>query len=248
MQNQDNCDCNLSEAAYGRSICEYPSIDADGMQTHGKAYPGLRQLEVLKGLEEHGVVASVCPKNTVAVASDASADPDYGYNPAVEAMLHRFKDYLAPRCLFRPIPVDAKGQVPCALVEVELEPNEACSCDPARGKFALEAGSALAAIVREKLEEFAWCGDDTPISCGDLCTCEVTQLSGDALFACRNSATDPGHLFGFCYIDETNASPELLSECQPGEKRNIRYLGTPRPTGSSVAALFCPPSDAEPLD
>jgi hypothetical protein len=244
VENQDSCDCNLSELVYRRSICEYPNLSADGMQTHGKAYPALRQLEVLKGLEEHGVVASVCPKNTVAVGTDAAADPDYGYNPAVAAMLHRFKDYLAPRCLFRPIPVDANGQVPCALVEIERRSNEGCSCDPARGRFALEAGSELAEIVPEKLEEFAWCGGNTPVSCADFCTCEVTQLSGDALFTCRNWETDPGNLFGFCYIDETNAIPELLSECQPGEKRNIRYLGTQRPTGSSVAALFCPPSDA----
>jgi hypothetical protein len=218
------------------------------VQTHGKAYPALRQLEVLKGLDEHGVVASVCPKNTTAVG-DPATDPDYGYNPAVSAMIQRFKDYLAPRCLFRPIPVDENGQVPCGLVEIDLAPGEACSCDPSRARYDLEPGSALAAIVRTKLEEFGWCGPNTPVSCADFCNCEVGQFSFvDWLETCRNSETDPGNLFGFCYIDETNANPELLAECQPGEKRNIRFLGTQRPTGSTAAVLFCPPSDLAPVD
>ncbi len=247
MENQDGCDCNLSELPYYRPICEYPTFNADGVQTHGKAYPALRQLEVLKGLDEHGVVASICPKNTVA-DGDPSTDPDYGYNPAVAAMLHRFKDYLAPRCLFRPIPIDEAGQVPCALVEIDLDSREACSCDPSRARFELDRASELAGVLRAKLQEFGWCGPDTPISCDDHCACEVAQFFGDELETCRSLATDPGNLFGFCYIDETNANPELLSECQPGEKRNIRYLGTERPTGSSVAVLFCPPVDVEASD
>jgi hypothetical protein len=247
IENQDGCDCNDSESPYARSICEYPTPDAHGVQTHGKAYPGLRQLEVLKGLEEHGVVASVCPKNTVAVGDPAS-DPDYGYNPAVAAMIHRFKDYLAPRCLFRPVPIDESGQVPCSLVEFELDRGAACSCDPSRARFGLEPTSPLAGIVRAKLEEFGWCGPNTPVSCDDLCACEVAQLFGAELLTCRNVADDPGNLYGFCYIDETNANPELLSECQPGERRKIRFLGTPRRAGSTAAVLFCPPADIDSLE
>jgi hypothetical protein len=53
-----------------------------------KAYPALRQLEVLKGLGDNAVVASVCTRNVTRPNL-----PDYGYRPVVGALVEAF----APR-------------------------------------------------------------------------------------------------------------------------------------------------------
>jgi hypothetical protein len=62
------------------------------LQFRGKAYPGLRHLEVLRGVGIGGVVASICPANL----SDPGA-PDFGYRPAVTALIDRMRLNLAPK-------------------------------------------------------------------------------------------------------------------------------------------------------
>jgi hypothetical protein len=52
------------------------------LQVGAKAYPALRQLQVLHGLGAQGVVASICP------AQDSDATRlDYGYHPAIRALV-----------------------------------------------------------------------------------------------------------------------------------------------------------------
>lgn len=62
------------------------------VQQRGKAYPGLRHLEVLRGLGSNGVVASICAANL----SDTGSR-DYGYQPAVDALLARMRLNLTAR-------------------------------------------------------------------------------------------------------------------------------------------------------
>ncbi|HKO49076.1 MAG TPA: hypothetical protein VJV79_15195 [Polyangiaceae bacterium] len=62
-------------------------------QTSAKAYPGVRELQVLKDLGENAIVASICPKVTVPAGS-AELDPNYGYNPAIHALIERLKEAL----------------------------------------------------------------------------------------------------------------------------------------------------------
>ena len=53
------CDCSPNESDYNRALCD------GNVQTHAKAYPGTRQLEVLRGvgrLTKNAIVASICPK------------------------------------------------------------------------------------------------------------------------------------------------------------------------------------------
>jgi len=62
-------------------------------QTHAKAYPGVRELQVLKDFGDNAIVASVCPK-LMKPAGSAESDPNYGYNPAVDALIERLKEAL----------------------------------------------------------------------------------------------------------------------------------------------------------
>lgn len=88
----DNCDCY--PGVLDRPLCEQtPGVSAPGTtQYWGKAYPGLRELQVLKDYGErtgNSVVASICALNV----TDASS-PMFGYRPAMAAMVERMKTQL----------------------------------------------------------------------------------------------------------------------------------------------------------
>lgn len=80
--NVDACDCFPDDR--DRPLCEeQPGVSAAGtLQFWGKAYPSTRQLEVLRGLGESGVVTSICAQNTS--RPEAS---DYSYRPALAALV-----------------------------------------------------------------------------------------------------------------------------------------------------------------
>jgi hypothetical protein len=93
--NYDNCDCY--PGVLDRPLCEQtPGVTQAGTtQYWGKAYPGLRELEVLKGVGEqttNSIVASICARNV-----DRPAEPDFGYRPAVSAIIERLQYQLQGR-------------------------------------------------------------------------------------------------------------------------------------------------------
>jgi len=79
----NGCDCN---AGTDNPLCD-PANKT--MQVRAKAYPGQRELAVLKGVGAQGVVASICPAQT----TDATK-ADYAYRPAVAALLTQVKGRL----------------------------------------------------------------------------------------------------------------------------------------------------------
>ena len=86
----DACDCGGTE--FDKPLCEQrPGLDAPGtMQYWAKAYPGLRQLQVLKEYGEqssNAIVASICARN---VSNDTL--PDFGYRPAIASIVERLKE------------------------------------------------------------------------------------------------------------------------------------------------------------
>ena len=237
VENQDSCDCNASEVAHQRPQCRYESTNADGTQTHGKAYPGLRQLQVLKGLDGQAVVASICPKN-VQAEGDPALDPAYGYNPAITAMLDEFEWHLTPDCLWRRLPVDDSGRTRCRVIELTSGETAACSCDASTGRVEPSRAVSEAALA---YVDGIYCGEGTTDSCEDFCLCEIEQLSGDELETCLNSTTDDGSAHGFCYVEAETADPEILSNCEaftPGPPKNLRFMGGRPP--ARLGLLVCP--------
>jgi hypothetical protein len=85
------CDCSTFDQGQGKPLCN------GTVQTFAKAYPGLRHLQVLKGIGErvaglnNAIVASICPKIT-----DRN-NPAYGYNPAMGSIIERLKEKLGSR-------------------------------------------------------------------------------------------------------------------------------------------------------
>ena len=83
--------CACYEGDVDRALCEQtPGTSAPGTtQYWAKAYPGLRQLEVLQAQGDNAILASVCARNV----ADPNAS-DFGYRPAIDAIVERLA---APR-------------------------------------------------------------------------------------------------------------------------------------------------------
>ena len=89
-----DCDCFVpaggNAAAAKNSLCQERTTGAySTTQSGAKAYPGLRQLEVLKGLGQQAIVGSICPANT-----RDKTKADYGYRPVIAAIVNRLRNPL----------------------------------------------------------------------------------------------------------------------------------------------------------
>lgn len=243
------CDCTAADQADESSLCDYPNgPNSDGVQRSAKAYPGLRELGVLQGVGDNGIVASICAKHTAPAAGlTEEADASYGYNPAVAAMGDIIKQRLARECLPRPLSVqkDPKaadfGEVPCDVVEALPKHDAACSCDTSKGRAAFGDGDQkLAAAVGEQLFATGQCGSGNEISCDDFCLCKLEPLAGTALSACQNG-TDGGADYGYCYIDPAQGigNPALVADCPATTQRSLRFTGDGLPANGSITFMAC---------
>jgi hypothetical protein len=239
------CDCSTNDQGLttdgrvGKPLCNGTE------QTYAKAYPGLRHLQVLKGIGEqvpqvnNAIVASICPKIT-----DRS-NPAYGYNPAVAAIIERLKEQLGGKCLPRPLDVDEAGNVKCAVVEATLIQGGGCQpCDNARNRSELiDDKAALIDPVRARLASLDRCGGDTNIACEDFCMCEITPAQGTARDVCLSdpAAVNAGNNFGYCYVDPKIGlgTDELVSACPASQKRKLQFIGQNTPAKGSVAFIAC---------
>jgi hypothetical protein len=93
-----HCDCDgvlaTMEGQQSKPLCQAPDGSYARVQRFGKAYPGIRPLQVLEQLDErtgNAVVTSICPRN---VSDDTRQD--YGYNPAMSALVALLKNRLTP--------------------------------------------------------------------------------------------------------------------------------------------------------
>jgi hypothetical protein len=234
------CDCNGPDSMEGdetprnRPLCQPPTGGPAGTtQYFGKAYPGLRPLEVLRGIGDSAIVASICPKVLT------PGEPGYGYQPAVDAIVDRMTIVLGGRCPPRPLAVQPghDGELPCVVVEA-LPPQTDCSCSSAgRSPASPEARR----MVERQMLERQQCGTAETPSCDSLCYCEIAQASGDNLDRCLN---DPlgGSEPGYCYLDPfgtpPRGNPELVADCGSAQ-RKIRFVGPDTPAPGAPAYIAC---------
>jgi len=241
----DPCDCTESAAAPDDNntnpLCE---LDPTGgteptFQDKAKAYPGLRQLQVLRGIGKQGIVGSVCP---VQVENDVA--PDYGYRPAIGAIIDRLKTVLGGQCLPRTLQPDDNGQVSCLIVEVR-NAQGACSCNYAARQDIQPGHEAAAQAALE---------DPIAQSAGWDCACEVTQLQGEELTACQTQVNTPvttsaGDVNGWCYVDATTipptGDPAIVASCPATERRIIRFVGTGEAQAGATLFIICSGEQAQ---
>jgi hypothetical protein len=228
----EGCDCFQADLQYNRALCQPAGGGAPTIQQRfGKAYPGLRELEVLRGVGGHGIVASACPKT----ADLGSAS--YGYRPAMDALSGRVAKQIGRSCLNRDAQADANGRTACQVI-VASSPAS-CSC-PAEQGLTQPSADAAAPVLAE-LASVGYCGPG--MSCDALCLCELKQLDGADLQACQ-TADAPPDAPGFCYLNavpgEVHAGDsDLAHDCVGAAPRRIRFSGG-APAEASIALLYCP--------
>jgi hypothetical protein len=218
----------------------------DGTQIYGKAYPGLRELEVMKGIGNSGVLASICAKNTTAVSS-MLADDAFGYNPALSAFVDRIGPAFSPGCLPLPLPlaVSAANPVPvaCHVAEIEADIADGDTCDCATHGLS-NANSAVSQKAYADLQSKGLCGSAPLPACERYCVCELPELTGDTLTSCLNDPNYAGTDTGYCYVDPAqNAGSALVVEsCPATRKRVVRFSGD-APSAGATPFVDCAPAD-----
>jgi hypothetical protein len=242
------CDCapatggDISAITLANSpLCQPPGGGAPGTtQYYAKAYPGARELTVLKAFGDNAIVASICPK--VTTSANPSSDPNYGYNPAVAGIVNRLKEALKARCLPRALQTstDASGNTVLSSACSVVEAQRAGRCDCGQpGRSPVEP-SVVPAVFRQ-LEASGTCGSaagQTACDATGFCMCQISQEAGADLAACQADATPS--VPGFCYIDDPTSA--ALSNCPTKQKRLLRFVDagdTKTPTPGALAFIAC---------
>jgi hypothetical protein len=246
------CDCSgtvgsgdlAGVTAANSPLCQPPGGGPVGAtQYYAKGYPGARELTVLRDFGDNAIVASICPK--VTTSANMGSDPNYGYNPAVGAIIERLKEALKGKCLPRAILKNNDknspdyGKVECEVIEAQKA--GLCDCTlPGRA----DANSAIYPAVFRQLGASGTCGDGPAQSKCDtspngFCMCEITQETGDSLTTCQTGATN-GQTAGYCYIDD-KTSP-ALKNCPDNQKQLLNFVSSgamKTPAQSAIAFIAC---------
>ena len=217
-------------------------------QYRAKAYPGTRYLHVLKNIGSQAIVASICSPNTV----DGNAG-DYGYRPAVGAIIERLKTQLTGKCLPRKLQPSADGTTPCLIIDAKMpKPTKAGDPDPFSAAD-IAACNKCNDVAREPLNTTQHPVDPTSLV-GDVtnyrCKCAVKQYGQTAknpaadpdLNACQTQPDPPAVTAGgWCYVDPATltgtkaaAAEALVGKCPSTEHQKIRFVNA----GTENATLF----------
>jgi hypothetical protein len=234
----DSTDCDCANPTGGmvadmqNPLCQGAS-GYSTTQIAAKAYPGIRELQVLRGLNDQAVVTSICPSN---VTDQARAD--YGYRPALSAIMGQVSPGLRGRCFPTTLSIDPNTkQVACYLVEAfNPPPGSGCTCGNPGQTPAIE--SHLTADIKAQ----------------GSCRCELHQLSdatdNGAATVCRTLLSPPATVPpGWCYVDPAQNGPQecaLVRDCG-SDKRIIRFVSeASQPEPGSSTFLLCEPNKPMP--
>ncbi|HTN82687.1 MAG TPA: hypothetical protein VL242_03355 [Sorangium sp.] len=202
------------------------------VQIKAKAYPGLRELQLIRELGPQGIVGSVCPRQL-----DDDGAADYGYRPAIGAIIDRLKTVLGGQCLPRTLTPDPKGQVSCLILEAR-NTQGACNCGdtPARTDVTEEHKAARDKVLEDPIAQAA----------GWDCVCEIQQLVGTEADACRNDPSDNvrvdgNPVNGWCYIDPSIriGNEDIVASCPPTERRIIRFTNEGEAQQGATLFITC---------
>jgi hypothetical protein len=89
------CDCVPGTEVHNKPLCNPPGGGPAGTtQYFAKAYPGLRELALLKTLGDGAVVGSICPKVVPGDEANGESSLSVGYLPAISSLLARVAPHL----------------------------------------------------------------------------------------------------------------------------------------------------------
>lgn len=226
------CDCAGASLDNKSQLCDTTTSTS---QVYAKAYPSVREMIIAKAMSEEklsdgtvinqGIVSSLCPINLDVgqPLATANADPLFGYNPAVNAIIDRLKVSLNSQCFSQQLTYNTDvdsgqaGAVSC-LVLVALpagtggsgtscsNPGAACSLPQFGGGLIGPSTDPNAQFQQQTLDRF--CQDHTtggvePQITANQPVCAIKQLILDP-----NNTTDCSKNAqpGWCYVQGAAAS------------------------------------------
>jgi hypothetical protein len=188
---------------------------------------------VLRDYGDNSIVASICPKNT----TDPTA-ADFGYRPAIAAIVDRLGERLTEKCLPRKLEVqEVEGgmQASCLIVEAD---EKGTGCDPEQARS--EVSPEMASNVRQRLLNTHLCSD-LKQDCLDYQLCAIEPLApGTAEHqSCLSGGASSGD--GWCYIAPEQGLGDVsqVEKCPETKKRKIRFAGASNPKKGSVTFFAC---------
>ncbi len=197
-QSDQSCDCG-ADATGNPPLCGDDGAGGTTKQVKAKAYPTIREFQVVRALGDQGVIASLCP---IQLTNPNAAD--YGYRPAVSAIIDRLKNALTTQCLPQRLrdpsqtvdPNAPAAEVPCLVLAQLSEPTDKCET------FGLKPPS------KEILDVFleqqkAESGDvkDGGLDLARLPVCEIPQKAVKRGVTCKDD-TD----LLWCYVENDPAN------------------------------------------
>jgi hypothetical protein len=233
-----SCDCpNMAGMTTDNPLCDNANPTS---QVRAKAYPGIKHLAIARGLGDQGIAASICPKQLTDPTS-----PDYGYRPAVRAIIDRLKVALHGQCLPFKLTPNAQDQFNCLILEA-TDTGGACNCDPNKGRQPVTDGSNGTPDHRPAV--VAAQADPLAATAHWDCFCEIPQVPGNPVSDCQTAQVATTN--GWCYIDPStvpsNAPPgtvqqeqDLVAKCPPTQQHNIRFVGNGNPNPGATLFITC---------
>jgi len=226
-----DCDCDGPVMSTKSPLCQNPVTNAySSTQVKAKAYPGIRELQVLQGLGPQAIVASICASNANPALQNAV---DFGYRPAIAALVARLRVGLKGHCFPQALAVSSDGQVQCRIIEAfNPAQGQACNCSNGPGRTAVDANS-LSPTIRAQ----------------GSCFCQMVQLDGADRKTCQTVASPPATVkSGWCYIDPAQDGDAnecaMVAHCAATEQRLIRFVNSAsEPRNGSAAYIDCPPGN-----
>lgn len=189
-KNAGICDCDGTKDT---PLC---SPSNKSVQIKGKAYPTRRELMVAKELGDHGIVASLCPKQLTQPSND-----DYGYRPAVKAIAARLEQSLVATCLPRPLERESDGgPVSCLVLATLPDPGpDQSEC----AKYGLAVPESK--VLEQHRDRLA---ADEGESARKLPVCQVPQIVVAPGASCRDEKG-----IGFCYSERLSGPLSGGAKC-----------------------------------
>jgi hypothetical protein len=230
-------DCNSNPK--DNPLCSLNSVDGKNtLQTKAKAYPGIKHLAIARGMGNQGIAGSICP----AQLTD-NTRADFGYRPAVRAIIDRLKQALHGECLPRQLLEDPQGKVDCLILEgTQIPQGAACNCNASMARQTV-SDSHQPAVAAAQAD---------PVGKALNCFCEVQQLckagtpncnapSGADITSCQTQQTTMAN--GWCYVDAAYGGGQAMlvapPKCPATEEHQIRFVGNGQPNPGSTLFITC---------
>lgn len=186
--NSASCDETINDCD-GKKATPLCSPDDPTLQIRAKAYPTIREFQVVHDLGSQGIVASLCPEEV----SDTEKE-NYGYRPAVRAIVDRLKNALTNTCLPQALSRDEKGEVPCLLLETLADENDTCQNHSLEEPSA-EVRKAFLAEQTKEVEKAKAAGIENVVDQTKLPLCQIPQIVKAEGSSCENNSDA-----GWCYV------------------------------------------------